>query len=235
MVVLMGFFYFGPSAMRATPPSYKLLILGVTFAGLAVVFIPMALAINGARRSFSSLLGKPDGRLVGAPIGLATITGVERTGLSVNGVSQYNVQVTIQGQDGHRFASRVLAFAEAHDGEKLAIGAQAAVKYLPEDHSHSELIQDPAELAMAQDAVNQIRIRAGLMDPALPAPRRVARHHGGSSLSLPSRGPPDGTKHAAGTTRLVGGPEPPSGPGKARCPRCGRCFGTSTNSRPTTC
>lgn len=99
-----------------------------------------------------------------APLGIGTITGHQRTNLSVNDRPVMEIGLTVRTPDGQVFDSVAKQAVDLTDMAMIAPGTQLPVRYLPGDTTKVE-IDHSGDRAQIQAAQDQIMIRAGLSTP----------------------------------------------------------------------
>ena len=97
-----------------------------------------------------------------APIGIGTITAVQRTGMMVNYQPQLQINMTAQTADGHIFDSTARQVVDLVQLSSIVPGAALPVRYLP---GRTDLVEidRSGDSAQAQAVLNEVRKRSGLV------------------------------------------------------------------------
>jgi hypothetical protein len=99
-----------------------------------------------------------------AQIGVGTIVEVDRTGLTVNDVPQYDLFIRVTPSAAEEFIAQLRMLVEPSEISSLQVGLPVPVRYSLTDQDTVELadLTDPA----VRDAMLQWRIERGLIDPS---------------------------------------------------------------------
>lgn len=101
-----------------------------------------------------------------APIGIGTVTGVRRTGASINDQPQVVISMTVRTADGQRFDSVAKEIVGIDEVAALAPGIVLPVRYRPGNTALVELDKS-ADKAAAQAVYDEVRVHSGLTTPRL--------------------------------------------------------------------
>jgi len=99
-----------------------------------------------------------------AELGIGTITGVRRTGLTVNDQPQLAISLTVRTKFGQTFDSVAKQLVDLTELSILVPGAVLPVRYRP-DHPEEVEIDHSGDQTAIQEVHNQVLIRAGLSTP----------------------------------------------------------------------
>jgi hypothetical protein len=157
--------------------------LALPIIALTVVPIVFAFTGEGILQAFTGLNSTEfrDG-----PVGIATVTAVRQTGLTVNDQPQVRLDLRVEGVDGATFESQAKFIAPLTELGLLRPGVVLPVRYLPGRTDKVE-IDRSNDRSVMQNALNEAMIRRGLttrhkLDIAA---RGVAAHAVVQSLSVP--------------------------------------------------
>jgi hypothetical protein len=99
-----------------------------------------------------------------APLGIGTITGYQRTNLSVGERPVMEIGLTVRTADGQVFDSVARQTVDLTELHLIVPGTHLPVRYLPGDNSKVE-IDHSGDRAQIQAVQDQVMIRAGLTTP----------------------------------------------------------------------
>lgn len=128
----------------------------------AVVVAPMLFRI-AAMLENSGSGGKVPAGYRDAPIGMATVVSLTRTGLSVNDRPQLLITLDVDTQDGRTFRAEAKQLVDLTEMAMVQPGRMLPVRYLPGD-SRVVLATDAAPDEL-QQALDQTQLAKGLVTP----------------------------------------------------------------------
>ncbi|GAA1452029.1 hypothetical protein [Nocardiopsis tropica] len=131
-------------------PIGALVMLGTT--------LPM-LGVASALGGLGGGLGRREA--AGAPVGIGTVTGVARTGLSVNDQPQLAISMDVETPEGHRFSAVAKNVVDITQVAELVPGTVLPVRYL-HDRPGVVFLDRGEDPALVQAAYNAVMVRAGL-------------------------------------------------------------------------
>ncbi|MQY20498.1 hypothetical protein [Nocardia macrotermitis] len=138
---------------------------------LALTFVPIVFAFTstGMTEAFTGLgqvlTGRNSTEFRDAPVGIATVTAVRQTGVSVNDQPQVHLDLTVEDAAGHTFASQAKIIVPLIELALMRPGVVLPVRYLPGRTDKVE-IDRSGDQAAAQHAWNETMIRRGFTTPA---------------------------------------------------------------------
>ncbi|QFU87200.1 hypothetical protein [Amycolatopsis sp. YIM 10] len=97
-----------------------------------------------------------------APIGIGTVTGVARTGLSVNDQPQLEIQLQVDTADGRSFPATARQIVDLTDLAAVQPNATLPVRYLPDGRV---ALATDAALPELQSALNRVQLAKGWLTP----------------------------------------------------------------------
>jgi hypothetical protein len=106
----------------------------------------------------------------GAPIGIGTVIGVARTGLSVNDQPQLDIRLQVDTADGRSFQGTARQVVDLTDLSLMVPDAVLPVRYLPDGRVVLATDSDPREL---QAALDRVQLAKGFVTPHQ---LRIAEH-----------------------------------------------------------
>ncbi|GAB2977781.1 hypothetical protein [Saccharothrix stipae] len=98
----------------------------------------------------------------GAPIGMGTVVGVARTGLSVNDQPQLDIRLQVDTADGRTFPATARQVVDITELSVVQPGAVLPVRYLPDGRAVLATDAPPHEL---QAALDRVQVAKGFMTP----------------------------------------------------------------------
>ncbi|ROP36827.1 hypothetical protein [Saccharothrix texasensis] len=110
----------------------------------------------------AALTGGVPKALRGAPIGMGTVVGVARTGLSVNDQPQLDIRLRVDTADGRTFAATARQVVDLTDLSLVQVGAILPVRYLPDGRAALATDAPPHEL---QAALDRVQVAKGHLTP----------------------------------------------------------------------
>ncbi|GLZ37801.1 hypothetical protein [Actinokineospora sp. NBRC 105648] len=110
----------------------------------------------------AALRGAVPRQFAGAPIGMGTVVGVSRTGLSVNDQPQLDIVLDVDTPDGRSFRATARQLVDMTELAAVRPGALLPVRYLPD--GQVTLAIDAAQHEL-QAALDQIQLAKGLVTP----------------------------------------------------------------------
>ncbi|MBP2327201.1 hypothetical protein JOF56_007586 [Kibdelosporangium banguiense] len=128
----------------------------------AVVVAPMLFRVATLLENSGSG-GKVPANYRGAPIGMATVVSLARTGLTVNDQPQLLITLNVDTQDGRTFHAEAKQLVDLTQMAMVQPGRMLPVRYLPGD-SRVVLATDAAPDEL-QQVLDQIRLAKGLVTP----------------------------------------------------------------------
>jgi hypothetical protein len=111
---------------------------------------------------FAALTGGVPKAFLGAPIGMGTVVGVGRTGLSVNDQPQLDIQLDVDTPDGRTFRGTARQIVDLTEMAAVRPGAVLPVRYLPD--GRIALATDAPQHEL-QAALDQIQLAKGQITP----------------------------------------------------------------------
>ncbi|HWO62755.1 MAG TPA: hypothetical protein VNO31_22260, partial [Umezawaea sp.] len=107
---------------------------GYLVGPIILLFVaPMLFAFAGKMGGgLASLTGGVPKAFFGAPIGMGTVVGVSRTGLSVNDQPQLDIQLDVDTPDGRSFRGTARQIVDLTEMASVQPGAVLPVRYLPD-------------------------------------------------------------------------------------------------------
>lgn len=157
--------------------------MALPIMALTVVPIVFAFSGEGIGQAFT---GRNSAAFREGLVGIATVTSVHRTGVTVNDQPQVRLELSVQGADCDTFDSRAKIIVPLTELALLRPGVVLPVRYLPGRTDRVE-IDRSGDRAAAQNAWNENMIRRGLTsrDTLDIAARGVAAQAVVQSLSVP--------------------------------------------------
>ncbi|MFE2753268.1 hypothetical protein ACFXGA_14855 [Actinosynnema sp. NPDC059335] len=98
----------------------------------------------------------------GAPIGMGTVVGVARTGLSVNDQPQLDIRLEVDTADGRTFPATARQVVDLTDLALVRPGAILPVRHLPDGRAVLATDAPPHEL---QAALDRVHVAKGYLTP----------------------------------------------------------------------
>lgn len=98
----------------------------------------------------------------GAPIGMGTVVGVARTGLSVNDQPQLDIRLEVDTADGRTLPATARQVVDLTDLSAVQPGAILPVRYLPDGRAVLATDAPPHEL---QAALDRVHVAKGYLTP----------------------------------------------------------------------
>ncbi|MBN6033651.1 hypothetical protein [Amycolatopsis sp. 195334CR] len=113
-------------------------------------------------RGLSGAFGGVPREFRDAPIGIGTVTGVARTGLSVNDHPELEIQLRVDTPDGRSFPASARQIVDLTDLAAVQPNATLPVRYLPDGRV---ALATDAALPELQAALNRVQVAKGWMTP----------------------------------------------------------------------
>ena len=110
----------------------------------------------------AALRGAVPARFRGAPIGIGTVVAIGRTGLTVNGQPQLEIQLDVDTPDGRTFRATARQIVDLTELAAVRPGATLPVRYLPD--GRATLAIDAAREEM-QAVLNAVQVSKGHITP----------------------------------------------------------------------
>lgn len=110
----------------------------------------------------AALTGGVPKQFRGAPIGMGTVVGVARTGLSVNDQPQLDIRLRVDTADGRTFPATARQVVDLTDLSVVQPGAILPVRYLPDGRAVLATDAPPHEL---QAALDRVQVAKGFLTP----------------------------------------------------------------------
>ncbi|KOX31024.1 hypothetical protein ADK67_09035 [Saccharothrix sp. NRRL B-16348] len=110
----------------------------------------------------AALTGGVPKQFRGAPIGMGTVVGVARTGLSVNDQPQLDIRLQVDTADGRTFPATARQVVDLTDLSVVQPGAILPVRYLPDGRAVLATDAPPHEL---QAALDRVQVAKGFLTP----------------------------------------------------------------------
>ncbi|MEU4762143.1 hypothetical protein AB0H12_02735 [Actinosynnema sp. NPDC023794] len=110
----------------------------------------------------AALTGGVPKQFRGAPIGMGTVVGVARTGLSVNDQPQLDIRLQVDTADGRTFPATARQIVDLTDLSVVQPGAILPVRYLPDGRAVLATDAPPHEL---QAALDRVHVAKGFLTP----------------------------------------------------------------------
>jgi hypothetical protein len=110
----------------------------------------------------AALTGGVPKQFRGAPIGMGTVVGVARTGLSVNDQPQLDIRLRVDTADGRTFPATARQIVDLTDLSVVQPGAILPVRYLPDGRAVLATDAPPHEL---QAALDRVQVAKGFLTP----------------------------------------------------------------------
>ncbi|HEX6347379.1 hypothetical protein [Umezawaea sp.] len=126
---------------------------------VAPVLFSLAGKLGGG---FAALTGGVPKAFLGAPIGMGTVVGVARTGLSVNDQPQLDIQLDVDTPDGRTFRGTARQIVDLTEIGSVQPGAVLPVRYLPD--GRVALATDAAQHEL-QAALDHVQLAKGHITP----------------------------------------------------------------------
>lgn len=136
--------------------------MALPISALTIVPIVFAFTGEGIAQAFT---GRNSAAFRTGPVGIATVTSVRQTGVSVNDQPQVRLELTVEGADGHTFDSHAKVIVPLTELALFRPGVVLPVRYLPGRTDEVEIDRSGDHTA-AQSAWNETMIRRGLTTPA---------------------------------------------------------------------
>jgi len=127
---------------------------------LAVLVLLMPFSL--IPRRLAGVLGGVPKEFLGAPIGIGTVTGVARTGLSVNDQPQLEIQLRVDTADGRTFPATVRQIVDLTDLAAVQPNAILPVRYLADGRVALATDAPTHEL---QAALDRVHVAKGWLTP----------------------------------------------------------------------
>lgn len=131
----------------------------VTLLFVAPMLFSFAGKLGGG---LASLTGGVPKAFFGAPIGMGTVVGVARTGLSVNDQPQLDIQLDVDTPDGRSFRGTARQIVDLTEIGTVQPGAVLPVRYLSD--GRVALATDASQYEL-QAALDQVQLAKGLITP----------------------------------------------------------------------
>jgi hypothetical protein len=131
------------------------------------LFFSMSKVFGGG---IAALTGAVPKAFHGAPIGMGTVVGVARTGLSVNDQPQLDIRLQVDTADGRSFPATARQIVDLTDLAAVRPGAILPVRYLPDGRVALATDAPAHEL---QAALDRVQVAKGLLTPHQ---LRIAEH-----------------------------------------------------------
>lgn len=131
-------------------------VVAVVLVATTLPVLVVASVVGGLAGGWGGGQGMAD-----APVAIGTVTGVARTGLSVNDQPQLAISMDVETPEGHRFAAVAHQIVDITQVAELAPGTVLPVRYRP-DRPGVVALDDGADPARAQAAFNAVMVRAGM-------------------------------------------------------------------------
>jgi hypothetical protein len=129
---------------------------------IVIVAVTVGWPLLAAAGIFGSVRLRGNSRAMrSAELGIGTVTGVRRTGLTVNDKPQLAIGMTVRTKSGQTFDSVAKQLVDLTELSILVPGAVLPVRYRPE-HLEEVEIDQSGDQAAIQEVHNQVLIRAGL-------------------------------------------------------------------------
>jgi hypothetical protein len=113
-------------------------------------------------RALSGAAGGVSKEFLGAPIGIGTVTGVARTGLSVNDQPQLDIRLRVDTADGRTFPASMRQVVDVTDLSAVQPNAMLPVRYLADGRVALATDAPTHEL---QAALDRVHIAKGWLTP----------------------------------------------------------------------
>ena len=137
---------------------------GYLVGPIILLFVaPMLFAFAGKMGGgLASLTGGVPKAFFGAPIGMGTVVGVSRTGLSVNDQPQLDIQLDVDTPDGRSFRGTARQIVDLTEMASVQPGAVLPVRYLPD--GRVALATDASQYEL-QAALDNVQLAKGHITP----------------------------------------------------------------------
>ncbi|MEU5692850.1 hypothetical protein [Actinosynnema sp. NPDC020468] len=112
--------------------------------------------------AMAQLRGELPQDFAGAPIGMGTVVGVGRTGLSINDQPQLAIQLRVDTVDGRTFPATAKQIVDLTELGAVQPGAVLPVRYLPDGRV---VLATDASQQELQHALDRIQLAKGLVTP----------------------------------------------------------------------
>ena len=110
----------------------------------------------------AALTGGVPEQFRGAPIGMGTVVGVARTGLTVNDQPQLDIRLEVDTADGRTFPATARQIIDITELSVVQPGAILPVRYLPDGRAVLATDAAPHEL---QAALDRVQLAKGFLTP----------------------------------------------------------------------
>jgi len=129
---------------------------------VALVMMATTLPLLGAASVLGGLGGGLGAKeMAGAPVAIGTVTGVVRTGVSVNDQPQLAISMDVETPEGRRFTAVAKQVVDITQLADLVPGTVLPVRYL-HDRPGVVALDRGDDPALVQAAYNAVMVRAGL-------------------------------------------------------------------------
>ncbi|WP_067678178.1 hypothetical protein [Nocardia miyunensis] len=131
---------------------------------MALTIVPIVFAFSGEGIT-QAFTGRNSAAFRDGPVGIATVTSVRQTGVSVNDQPQVRLDLTVEDAEGHTFDSHAKIIVPLTELALLRPGVVMPVRYLPGRTDKVEIDRSGDHTA-TRNAWNATMIRRGLTTPA---------------------------------------------------------------------
>ncbi|WP_067897532.1 hypothetical protein [Nocardia vaccinii] len=152
---------------------------------IAITVVPIVFAFSGEGIA-QAFTGRNSAEFRDGPVGIATVTSVRQTGVTINDQPQIRLELSVQGADGDTFDSQAAIIVPLTELALLRPGVVLPVRYVPGRTDRVEIDRSGDRAAM-QNALNENMIRRGLTSRGKLdiAARGIAAQAVVQSLSVP--------------------------------------------------
>lgn len=131
---------------------------------LLVFFVPSMFSMGRLLESATSGSRPPKG-FRDAPIGIGTVVGMERTGLTVNDAPQMDILLDVSTLDGQSFRGVARQLVDLAELTLLRPGTMLPVRYRPGSSDGKVVLATDAPPEEMQAAMNRVRLAKGEITP----------------------------------------------------------------------
>ncbi|RMI27589.1 hypothetical protein [Streptomyces triticirhizae] len=130
---------------------------------LLVFFVPSMLSMGRLLDGVSG--SRPPKEFRDAPIGIGTVVGMERTGLTVNDAPQMDILLDVDTLDGQSFRGVARQLVDLSELALIRPGTVLPVRYRPGSTDGRVAIAADAPPEEMQEAMNRVRLAKGEITP----------------------------------------------------------------------